>query len=120
MYLKDWIDEYDVYKKCEDEIREWVESSFVGLSIIFEPHIEIVRTDEKLDFSPKRCEQIVELVNIKIAEILKSHAEEIYIAERLTRIYKLHPRFKFFKDAQNIEELKKSPKFCRYLKELIF
>ena len=120
MKLCEWIDEYEVYKKCEEEIREWVESSFVGLSIIFEPHLEIVRTDEKIDFAPKRVEQVTELVNIKIGDILEAHAEEIYIAERLTRIYKKHPRFKNYEGAQNIEELKKDAKFCKYLKELIW
>ncbi len=84
MKLKELINEYEVYKKAENEIREWVEKSYPTLTIIFEPHIELVRTDEKVDFTPDRVQKIVEIVNIKIGEILEKYDEEIVIAERLT------------------------------------
>lgn len=120
MKLTDLIDEARIYKQCEDEIREWIESSYPGLSIEFYPNnIEIVRTDEGKDFSPLRVQKITEAVNIKIGDVLESHDEEIVIAERLTRIYKKHPEFKDFDEVNSIEELKRHPQFLKYFKELI-
>lgn len=117
MELKKFINEDMVYLKVENEIREWVEKTYPGLSIDFEPHLEIVRTDTKIDFSPAEVEKIVEVVNIKIGDIMELHQEEIYIAERLTRIWRNHPRFNI--DVSSIQDIKNNPKFCKYLKELI-
>lgn len=40
------ISEYKIYEKCEKEIRDWVETNFIGLSIDFYPHIEIVKINK--------------------------------------------------------------------------
>lgn len=117
MELKKFINEDMVYLKVENEIREWVEKTYPGLSIEFEPHLEIVRTDTKIDFSPAEVEKIVEVVNIKIGDIMELHQEEIYIAERLTRIWRNHPRFNI--DVSSIQDIKNNSRFCKYLKELI-
>lgn len=117
MKLKEFLNEDKVYKEIENEIREWVENAYSGLSIEFYPHLELVRTNILIDFEQDRVKKITEAVNIKIGDILETHAEEIYIAERLTRIWQKHPRFNI--DINNIEELKKHPLFLRYLKELI-
>lgn len=118
MELKKFINEYDVYKKVENEIREWVEKTYKGLSIDFYPNdMEIVRIDEKIDYTKEAVCKIVEVVNIKIGDILEAHDEEIYIAERLTRIWRNHPRFNI--EVESIEDIKKNKKFLKYLKELI-
>ena len=117
MKIKEFLNEDSIYTKVENEIREWIESSYTGLSIEFSPHIEIVRTNEFIDYPPERVKKITEVVNIKIGDILESHAEEIYIAERLTRIWKNHPKFNI--NVNNIEEVKRHPRFLKYLKELI-
>ena len=117
MKLKEFLSEEKVYSKVEKEIRDWVEKTYVGLSIEFEPHLEIVRTNELIDFSPEEVKKITEVVNIKIGDIMEAHAEEIYIAERLTRIWKYHPRFNI--EVSGIDELKKNKKFLKYLKQLV-
>lgn len=116
MKLKEFINEDKVYSKVENEIREWIEKTYKGLSIEFIPHIEIVRTDESIDFSKKEVPKIIEVVNIKIGDIMEQHAEEIYIAEKLSKIWKKHPRFNI--EVESIEEVKKHPLFLRYFKEL--
>lgn len=116
MRLKEFINEDKVYSKVENEIREWIENTYKGLSIEFIPHIEIVRTDENIDFSKKEVAKITEVVNIKIGDIMEQHAEEIYIAEKLSKIWKKHPRFNI--EVESIEEVKKHPLFLRYFKEL--
>lgn len=118
MKLKDFINEQAVYKKVEDEIREWIETTYKGLSIDFYPlTMELVRTDENIDFSEEQTQKITEVVNIKIDEILFAHREEIYIAERLTRIWLKHPKYN--PEVNSLEELKKSKRFLKYLNELI-
>jgi len=117
MKIKDFLKEHEIYLKVENEIREWVEKTYAGLSIEFYPHLELVRTSQLIDFSEEQVQKITEVVNIKIGDIMEEHAEEIYIAERLTRIWKNHPRFN--PNVENIDELKKHPQFLKYLKELI-
>lgn len=117
MELKEFINEDKVYLKVEDEIREWVEKTYDGLSIEFYPHLEIVKTRDDVNFTKEQVHKIIEVVNIKIGDIMESHAEEIYIAERLTRIWKKHPRFN--PEVSSIEEVKRHPLFLKYLKELI-
>lgn len=118
MKLKDFINEYAVYKKVENEIREWVETTYKGLSIDFyELTMEIVMTDPNIDYSAEQTQKITEIVNIKIGDILEAHAEEIYIAERLTRIWKKHPKYN--PEVTDLESLKKSKRFLKYLDELI-
>ena len=117
MKLKEFISEDKVYTQVEEEIRNWIEKTYPGLSIDYEPHLEIVRTDKNVEFTPAEVEKIVEVVNIKIADILEAHDEEIYIAERLTRIWRNHPRFNI--EVSSIEDIKRNKKFCKYLKELI-
>ncbi len=116
MKLKDYINEDKTYTKVENEIRWWVESSYKGLSIEFEPHLELVRTDEKIDFTPERVRKITEAVNIKIGDIMEKYEEEIYISEKLTLIWRNHPRFNI--EVSSIEELKRDKKFLKYFKEL--
>lgn len=118
MKLKEFINENKVYNKIEKEIRDWVETTYTGLSIEFDPHLELVRTNVLIDFNEERVKKITEIVNIIIGDILEEHAEEIYIAERLTRIWKKHPRFNI--EINNLEEVKRHPLFLRYLKELIY
>lgn len=117
MKLKDFINEDKVYTKVEEEIRNWIEETYQGLSIEFWPHLEIVRTNALIDYPEDRVKKITEVVNIKIGDIMEEHAEEIVIAERLTRIWKNHPRFNI--DVESIVDIKKNKKFLRYLKELI-
>lgn len=117
MKVRDFISEHKEYTEAEKEIREWVEKSYPGLSIDFEPHIEIVQVNPVVVYSPERVKKIVEAVNIKIGDILESRAERIYIAERLERIYKNHPRFNI--DVESIDDIKKNKLFLKYLKELI-
>ena len=117
MKIKEFINEDKVYNKVEEEIREWVEKSYPGLSIEFYPHLEIVRTDPEIDFEKERVPKITEAINIKIGDVLEAHDEEIYIAERLTRIWRKHPKFNI--EVETIEDIKRNPKFLKYLKELI-
>ena len=117
MRLKDFITEDKVYTKVEEEIKTWVENIYKGLSIEFYPHLELVRTNELIDFSAEQVAKITEVVNIKIGDIMEAHAEEIYIAERLTRIWSKHPKFNI--EVNEIEDIKKNNKFLKYLKELI-
>lgn len=117
MRLKELISEYKAYQNAEIEITGWVEKTYPGLSMDFSGNIaEIVRTDEKIDYSKEQVPKIVEVVNLKIDEILEKHEEEIYIAEKLTQIWKKHPEFN--PDISSIDELKKHPKFLKYFKEL--
>lgn len=118
MKVGELLNESRIYKQCEDEIREWVESSWQGLSIDFHPNnIEVVRIDEAIDYEPERVTKIIEAVNIKIGDILESHQEEIYLAGVIERIHKNHPRFKAY-EIESIEALKKNKKFLKYFKEL--
>ena len=67
MKLKDFISEEEVYKRVEDEIRQWVEKTYKHLSIEFYPNnIEIVRTNKLIDYSPEEVSKITEVVNLKI------------------------------------------------------
>ena len=75
MKLKEFINEDKIYMKVEDEIKSWVENTYNGLSIEFYPHLEIVRTNELIDFPSEEVQKIIEVVNIKIGDILESHAE---------------------------------------------
>jgi len=117
MKLKEFISETAVYQKVEKEIREWVEKTYPGLSIDFYPHLEIVSTSSVIQYSEEQVPKIVEVVNIKIGDIMDAHAEEIMIAERLSRIWKNHPRFNI--DVESIEDIKTNKKFLKYFKELI-
>ena len=117
MKVRDFISEDKEYAAAEKEIRKWVEKSYPGLSIDFEPHIEIVQVNPVVVYPPERVKKIVEAVNIKIGDIMESRAERIYIAERLERIYKNHPRFNI--DVESIDDIKKNKLFLKYLKELI-
>lgn len=117
MKLKDFINENKVYTKVEEEIRNWVEETYQGLSIEFWPHLEIVRINALIDYPEDRVKKITEVVNIKIGDIMEEYAEEIVIAERLTRIWKNHPRFNI--EVESIEDIKKNKMFLKYLKELI-
>lgn len=112
------LNEERIYKQCEDEIRAWVEETYPGLSIDFYANdIEIVRTDEKIDYAPEQVMKIVEVVNIKIGEILEANQEEIYLSEKVTQINKIHPRFKDY-EVESVDALKKNKKFLKYFKEL--
>lgn len=117
MKLKEFINEDKVYLQVEKEIRDWVEKTYFGLTIEFEPHLEIVRINELVNFSEEQVNKITEVVNIKIGEIMEKHAEEIYIAERLTRIWKKHPYFNI--NVGSLEDIKKNSLFLKYLKQLI-
>ena len=117
MELREYISESAVYKKIEEEITAWVERSYPGLSIEFEPHLELVQTDAGKRFTKPRVAKIVEAVNSKIGEIMEEHAEEIYIAERLERIYRRHPEFTI--DVESMEDVKRNKRFLRYLDELV-
>lgn len=118
MKVGDLLNEDRIYKQCEDEIRAWVEETYPGLSIDFYANdIEIVRTDEKIDYAPEQVMKIVEVVNIKIGEILEANQEEIYLSEKVTQINKIHPRFKDY-EVESIDALKKNKKFLKYFKEL--
>ena len=91
MELKQFLSEDAIYKKVEEEITDWVEKAYEGLSIDFYPRLEVVQIDKSKKFTKPRVRKITEAVNIKIGELLEKHAEEIYIAERLERIYKKSP-----------------------------
>ncbi len=117
MKLKEFINEEKVYAQVENEIREWVEKTYNGLSIEFAPHLEIVRTNEFVNYNAEQVRKIIEVVNIKIGDIMEANADKIYIAERLTRIWQKHPEFNI--DIESIEEVKRHPLFLKYLKELI-
>lgn len=118
MKLKEFINEDRIYTQVEDEIKQWIEATYKGLSIEFyEQTMEIVRTDENIEYNEEQTQKITEVVNIKIGDILEAHAEEIYIAERLTRIWRKHPRFDI--EVESIDDIKKNEKFLKYLKELI-
>lgn len=116
MRLREFLNGDIAYTRAEKEIREWVEKSYPGISIEFYPHLELVRTNKRA-ISERRCRKITEVVNIKIGEILEKHAEEIYIGERLDRIWKKHPEFDA--EVESIDDIKKNPLFLSYLKELI-
>lgn len=115
MQLKE-ISEYKIYTKCEQEIREWIETNFTGLSIDFYPHIEIVQTNKFTEYSKEQAGKIVESVNDKIAEILERHAEELYLASLVERVLKNHPRYNI--ELKEITDLKREKKFLEYVKEL--
>lgn len=118
MKLKEFINEDKVYLEVEEEIKKWIEETYKGLSIDFYPQtMEIVRTNEQAEYNKEETKKITEVVNIKIDNILEEYAEKIYIAERLTRIWKHHPNFNI--EVKNIEDIKKNKKFLKYLKELI-
>lgn len=117
MRLKELINEYKAYQKAEKEITDWVEKTYPGLSLDYSGNIaEIVQIDDKVNYPKDQVPKIVEVVNTKIDEILEKHEEEIYIAEKLTQIWKKHPEFN--PEIANIEELKRHPKFLKYFKEL--
>lgn len=117
MKLKELINEYKAYEKVEKEIVEWVEKTYPGLTIAFYANMaEILRTDENIDFSEEEVPKIVEVINLKIDELLELHEEEIYIAEKLTLIWNKHPNFN--PEIESIEELKRNEKFLKYFKEL--
>lgn len=118
MEIKDFISTEKEYKAAEDEIRTWVENTYHGLSIEFDwPAPEVVQVDKSVRYTKRRVRKIIEVVNIKIGEILEKRAERLYIAERLERIYAKHPDFNI--DVESIEDIKTNPKFLRYLDELI-
>ena len=117
MKLKKLINEDLVYTKVENEIREWVEKTYNGLSVDFYPRVEIVRTGELVCYSEEQTIKICEVVNAKIDEILIAHQEEINLAQNLTKIWKKHPKFN--PNISNLEELKTNTKFLKYFKELI-
>jgi len=117
MKLKEFINEDKVYTQVEKEIRDWVEKTYNGLSIDFYPHLEIVRTNELVNYNEEQVSKITEIVNIKIGEIMEAHAEEIYIAERLTRIWQKHPEFNI--EVESLENVKRHSLFLKYLKELL-
>ena len=118
MKLRNYINTDKEYKLVEDEIRKWVEKYYPGLSIEFNwPAPEIVQIDPKARYSVSRVRKIVEVVNIKIGDIMENHAEKIYIAERLDRIYARHPDFDI--DVENIDDIKRNPQFLEYLNELV-
>lgn len=117
MKLKEFINEVKVYTQVEKEIRDWVEKTYNGLSIDFYPHLEIVRTNELVNYNEEQVSKITEVVNIKIGEIMEAHAEEIYIAERLTRIWQKHPEFNI--EVESLENVKRHSLFLKYLKELL-
>lgn len=117
MRLKEFISEYGEYEKAEIEIREWVESSYPGLTIAFYPHTcEILQTDPEKSFTKRRVRKITEAVNIKIGEILEKRQEPIYIASLVERIWKKHPEFDF--EVESHEDIKRNPQFLEYMKEL--
>lgn len=116
MKLKEFLTEQIAYGKAEKEIVEWVESTYPGLTIEFSSVAEIVRTDENIDYPEDKVPKIVEVVNIKIDEILTKYSEEIIIGEKLTLIWEKHPTFN--PDVESIEDLKKNQKFLKYFKEL--
>ena len=117
MKLRDYINTDKEYLAAEAEIREWVEQTYKGLSIDFYPHLEVVQIDATVKFTKRRTRKIIEVVNIKIGDIMETRAERIYIAERLDRIYAKHPKFDL--DVESIDDIKKDPKFLKYLDELI-
>jgi hypothetical protein len=119
MKLSEWIKpSYEVYDKCLDSAREWIEKTYAGLSLeIANEKIEVVRTDTKIDYTPLECERIVDALNLKLDEILETYDDEIVLSERVERIRRNHPRFD--PPVADIKELKRDKKFLKYLKELI-
>ena len=118
MEIRKYINTQSEYEKAECEIREWVEKSYKGLSIEFKyPAPEVVQVDESVKYSKRRARQIVEVVNIKIGDILEKHAERIYIAERLERIYQKYPMFNI--DVESLEDIKTNKEFLKCLNELV-
>lgn len=107
---------YSVYKKAEEEIRLWVEKSYPGLSIEFDPHMEIVRLDKKIKITKGRVRKIVEAVNIKIGDVLEQYAESIYLCELVERIRVIHPDWNG--EISEVGDLKKDKQFLLYLKEM--
>lgn len=120
MKLKEFINEDKIYTQVENEIREWVENTYEDLSIDFYPNFEIVGIDENVDYAKKydkeQVKKITEIVNIKIGEIMEAHAEEIYIAEKLTKIWNKYPRFSI--DVNSIDDIKENKKFLKRFKEI--
>lgn len=117
MRLKEYISLNNAYEKAADEIREWVERSYPGLSIEFHwPAPEIVQTDSTKRFTRTRVRKITEAVNIKIGDVLETHAEEIYVADILERIFTRHPNFDI--EVNTIEDIKRNRQFLQYMKEL--
>lgn len=118
MKLRDFISTDREYETAENEIREWVESSYPGLSIEFNyPAPEVVQVDSAVHFTKRRVRKIIEAVNIKIGDVLEKLSERIYIAERLDRIYAKHPDFDL--EVEGIEDIKRNSQFLKYLDELI-
>ncbi len=118
MKLREYINTEKEYKAAEDEIRAWVEESYPGLSIEFNyPAPEVVQIDPAVHFTKRRVRKIIEVVNIKIGDVLEKNSERIYIAERLDRIYAKHPDFDL--NVECIEDIKRNPQFLKYLDELI-
>lgn len=119
MKLKEFINEYKAYQKAEQEITKWVEETYPGLSMDYSgTTAEVVQIDENANYPAEQVPKIVEVINLKIDEILEKHEEEIYIAEKLTLIWRRHPMFN--PEIESIEELKKNQKFLKYFKELKF
>ena len=117
MEIHEFISNDRVYKKVEDEIRAWVEKHYPGLSIEFNwPAPEIVQVDSNVRYRSSRVRKIVEAVNIQIGNVLEAHAEEIYIADLLDRIYARHPDFSI--EVQSIDDIKADKLFLRYMREL--
>ena len=110
------VTSYAAYRKAEEEIRAWVEESYPGLSIEFEPHIEVVRTDAKTTVTKRRVRKIVEAVNLKIDEVLEKYAEEIYLSELVERVRGNHPEWE--EEIAALRDLKQNKTFLRYMKEL--
>jgi hypothetical protein len=131
MKLNDLINENRVYAAVEQEIHDWITQKYNGVyDIEFHntpayddkgrrlPDCEIVQCVPIVQQSQKTAQRIVHTVNQKIDEVLTAHDEEIYFSERLTRIYKAHPKFQNA-DINSIAELKKDKRFLMYLQELI-
>ncbi len=117
MQIREFINTDKAYGKVEEEIRKWVEKSYPGLTIEFNyPAPEIVQTDSRVKYKKSRVKKIVEAVNIRIGDVLTAHAEEIYIADLLERIYKRHPDFTA--DVSSIDDIKSNRQFLQYLREL--
>jgi hypothetical protein len=131
MKLHELLDEGRVYNEVEQEIRDWILQKYNGVYDIefhnkpaFDdkgrrlPDCEIVQCVPVVRQTPETAQEVVRTVNQKIDEILQEYDEDIYLSERLTRIYKMHPRFKNT-EIDSIAELKKDKRFLIYLKELI-
>lgn len=118
MKLREFISTQKEYDAAANEIKQWVEQTYPSLSIEFNwPVPEVVQIEKGTRYTKRRVRQIIEVVNIKIGEILEKYAEKIYIAERLDRIYEKHPQFDL--EVESIEDIKRNPQFLLYLDELI-